>query len=234
MGKLPIFSMSLTTIANKVRGVRPDVTVAFLCLLVLAAAGCTQRSPATVNSGPYEGTTLNREAPDFHLRDQDGSSVRLANFRGSVVVLTFMDSQCEEICPLTSVHLRQAHASLAPAQAESVVFLAVNVNTEANRIEDVQAAMEKWRLGEITNFHFLTGSESELTPVWEAYDVTVYPAPEEDGELIHTPGVFLIDRRARTRWYVSSPFDEQGNTAEGFATLSDLLVKRIRELLREG
>lgn len=216
------------------RSVRPGIAFALVFMLGLVAAGCAQRSPAAVHSGPYEGTSLQGQAPDFRLVDQNGSLVRLADSRGKVVVLTFMDSQCQEICPLTSVQLRQAHASLEPAEIEQVVFLAVNVNAEANRVEDMQAAMEEWRLGEISNFRFLTGSEPELAPVWEAYGVTVYPAPEETGELGYTPGVFLIDRQGRMRWYVSSPFDEQGNPEEGFAPLSDLLVKRIRELLREG
>lgn len=207
---------------------------AVISALLVTLSACSPQFPASVDSGPYEGTTLSGEAPDFRLRDQGGASVQLSDFLGQVVVLAFMDSECQEICPLTSVQLRQTHASLAHADAQSVMFLVVNVNPSANRIEDVQAAMKKWRLDEISNFHFLTGKESELVPVWEAYNVTVYAAPDEAGELVHTPGVFLIDRQGQLRWYVSSPFDEQGNTENGFAPLRELLVKQVRDLLQEG
>lgn len=211
----------------------PGMAWVLALILGMTIAGCAQLTTATVHSGPYEGTPLQGQAPGLRLVDQTGASVQLTDFLGRVVVLTFMDSKCQEVCPLTSVHIRQAHGSLAPGEVEQVVFLAVNVNAEANRVEDVQEATKGWRLGEISSFRFLTGSGAELTPVWEAYGVSVLTSPDETGELVHTPGVFLIDHQGALRWYLSSPFDEAGNPEEGLVPLGDLLVKRTRELLRE-
>ena len=42
------------------------------------------------NSSVYEGTELTEEASDFQLTDQNNSSVNLSDFRGKVVVLTFL------------------------------------------------------------------------------------------------------------------------------------------------
>ena len=212
----------------------PLTGVAMLSLagLTVSTTGCRGQAAAIVRSGPYEGTPLQGQAADFQLVDHQGAMVRLSEFRGKAVALTFMDSQCQEVCPLTAVHLRTAAQELG-SEAGSVVFLGVNVNAEANSVEDVLATTEQWRLDEIGSWHFMTGSEQELSPIWEGYDVTVYPAPEGGGELVHTPGVFLIDQSGELRRYISTPFDDQG-TAQWTAPLSELLVNYIRELLREG
>jgi len=195
-----------------------------------ALGGCQPQGTPAALSAPYEGTELGNPAPDFELLDHQAASIALADLRGQVVVLTFMDSQCLEVCPLTAVHLRSAYRQLG-SEAGSVVFVGINVNVEANTVGDVLATTQNWRLDEIGSWHFLTGTEDQLRPIWEAYDVTVYPAPEGEGELVHTPGVFLIDQSGVMRWYVSTPFDDLGTPA-WTQPLSELLVKHIGELLR--
>lgn len=198
--------------------------------IVLATLIYRGRSPSVAVSNVYQGTALDGPAPDFRLVDQNGKNVALSDFLGRVVVLTFMDSQCQESCPLTASHLRTAYQTLGSDAA--VTFIGVNVNVQANRVADVMATTQRWRLNEMPAWHFLTGSQAELELVWKAYHVAVYP-PSPGGELIHTPGVYLIDQRGQQRWYVSTPFDETGASV-GIAPLSDLLVQHIRALLHEG
>ena len=202
-----------------------------LCISAWLLAACMSQSAPPDSSRVYEGTALDGPAPDFRLIDQNGANVALSDFRGRVVVLAFLDSQCKEVCPLTAVHLRTAHQMLGD-DAASVVFIGVNVNVEANTVTDVKATTTKWRLGEIPAWHFfLTGSAEELEPVWKVYNISVIPGSEEQ-ELQHTSGIFLIDPTGQKRWYVSTPFDQVG-TPQWTAPLSELLVKHIRELLRE-
>jgi cytochrome oxidase Cu insertion factor (SCO1/SenC/PrrC family) len=59
-------------------------------------------STSFINSDSYEGTELSGKAPDFRLMDQHGDLVSLSDFKGKVVVLTFFDSQCQDVCPLTA------------------------------------------------------------------------------------------------------------------------------------
>lgn len=217
----------MTVIFDRKSAHFPGALFLFL-LLSLALSGCANR-PGSPDSGEYRGAVLNSPATDFHLIDQAGVRVSLSDFAGRVVVLTFFDSQCEDTCPLTAVHLRTAYEQLGE-QADSVAFLGVNVNLEANQPEDVMATTKKWRLDEISTWHFLTGSAQELEPIWKAHDVAVIP--QEGGEILHTPGVFLIDQNGEKRWYISTPFDEAGSP-QTTAPLSELLVERIRELLNE-
>ena len=111
---------------------------------------------------PYEGTEISGEAPEFQLTDQNGSVISLSDFRGKIVVLTFMDSKCKETCPLTAAQFRQAYRQFDQNGATQIVFTGVNVNAEANKVSDVSEITQTWHLEEIPSWHFLTGSREEL------------------------------------------------------------------------
>ena len=181
---------------------------------------------------PYEGTEISGEAPDFRLTDQNGSYASLSDFRGKVVVLTFMDSQCKDTCPITGAHFRQAYGQLDQNEAKQAVFLGVNVNVEANSVADVLETTRAWHLDEIPNWHFLTSEAEVLAPVWKDYGIATQPMPDGSA-IMHTPGVFIIDSSGQKRWYVSTVIPGAGNT-ELTLSLSELLVNHIREILRDG
>lgn len=204
--------------------------------MVLAAGGTAVLARSWYHSHPaarelpqtYQGTSLDAPAPDFRLTDQRGDREALSNFRGKVVVLAFLDSRCEDICPLTAKQLLKAHDYLG-RQADSVVFLGVNVNSEARAVADVAAATRKWGLTAIPSWHFLTGTPQALKPVWKAYSIVVEPSPDKKGEILHTPGVYLIDPSGRERWYISVPTAESGWRGPA---LSAILQERIEQILR--
>ncbi len=180
----------------------------------------------------YQGTELSGEAPGFQLTDQKGSLINLSDFRGKVVILTFMDSTCKDTCPLTAAQFRQAYRQFNQNETSHVAFIGVNVNVEANQVEDVADITKTWHLEEIPSWHFLTGSRKELETVWKDYGVAVVPSADGN-EIMHTPGVFLIDPSGQKRWYVSTPYSAEGN-ANWTLPLSDLLVTHVREILSES
>jgi protein SCO1/2 len=202
----------------------------FILVIILAVAAYFSRTLAPVASYNYQGSRLNEPAPAFQLVDHNGARLALSDYRGQVVALTFFDSQCADVCPLTALHLRTAYQTLGVDAA--VTFIGVNVNLQANHVADVLAATQHWRLDEVPTWHFLTGSRAELEPVWRDYNVGVDKT--DSGDLMHSPGVYLIDRTGQKRWYVSVPFAETGAVEEGFAPLSELLVQHIQELLSES
>ena len=177
----------------------------------------------------YAGTELQGPAPDFTLTDQNGQPVSLSDFHEKFVVLTFLDPNCTDICPLTTLQFAQAQAELNDDLADRVIYLAINVNAEHASVDRVAEASRKWRSKELAHWHFLTGSPEALRQVWEDYGVVVKPDPNKSGEVTHTPGVYLIDPDGQRRWYVSTPL----SSAEWDAIdlpLADLLAERIRDL----
>jgi len=182
------------------------------------------------NTQRYEGTELSGEASDFQLTDQNGTVMSLSDFQGKVVVLTFMDSKCTDTCPLTAADFREAYRQLNQDEAKQVVFLGVNVNVEANTVADILESTQAWRLDEIPSWHFLTGSQDTLEPVWKDYGVSASHSPDGHS-IMHTPGTFLIDLYGQKRWYISTPFSEEG-VRDLTLPLSELLLKHIREILQ--
>ena len=189
--------------------------------------------PSALDSAStYEGTELTGTAPDFRLMDQNGGFVNSSDFRGKVVVLTFMDSQCKDTCPITGAHFREAYGQLDQNEAKQVVFLGVNVNVEANAVADVLETTQTWHMDGIPSWHFLTGDAEVLMPVWIDYGVAAQPMPDGSA-IMHTPGVFIIDSSGQKRWYVSTVASGEGNI-KSILPLSDLLVKHIREVLSQN
>ncbi len=140
------------------------------------------------------GARLDVIAPDFALRDQLGRATSLGQFRGDVVVLTFVDPECTEICPLTTQSMVDAVRRLPPAQAARVQLLGIDANPNKTRIADVAAYTSAHDL--TGRWRFLTGSKQTLEDVWHRYNVYVDAVR---GNIEHDPIVFLIDGTGRER-----------------------------------
>lgn len=188
------------------------------------------------NTKTYQGVEFNEPAIDFQLNDQHGNSIRLSDFHGKIVILTFMDTQCVDTCPITAHHFIQTYQELNDKQKEQVVFLGVNVNSQTASIDDINSMTIAWGLNQIPQWHFLTGNTSLLEPVWKAYNVSVTPRTTDHQtahtQLVHTPGTYIIDGLGQIRWYVSTPYNT--SNAEWIPPLYEILIKHIKALSQES
>ena len=126
---------------------------------------------------------------DFRLRDQDGRAVSLRDFRGDVVVLTFLYTTCRDTCPLTATQIRGALDNLG----QDVPALAVSVDPANDTPERARRFLFKRGLAK-DRMRFLLGSRAQLQPIWKAYGI------RPQGEAFdHSAYVLLIDRRGRQR-----------------------------------
>lgn len=212
-------------------------------LLAVLSAATLRWGPALARSGDpahhvsedanYLGTALDAAvAADFRLVDQRGQGTGLADFRDKAIALAFLDPRCTDACPLTAFHFRQVAERLGD-RADSLVFLAINVNKDAASVEEVAEATRKWGNAEMLNWHFLTGTEQQLRPVWDAFHVVAEGGPKahKPEEQLHTPGVFLLDGARRKRWYVSIPL----NAVEWSGpSLSEVLIRRLHQVIEEA
>jgi cytochrome oxidase Cu insertion factor (SCO1/SenC/PrrC family) len=135
------------------------------------------------------------KAPGFVLRDAQGRLTSLAQFHGKVVALTFLDPECQQICPLTTETMRRAVAALGPAAAGRVQMLGVNVNAADSRPAALDAYTRAHGLS-AANWRFLTGTPQQLQRVWRDYNIHVALVA---GDIQHEAEVILIDPEGRER-----------------------------------
>jgi cytochrome oxidase Cu insertion factor (SCO1/SenC/PrrC family) len=149
-------------------------------------------SAAEMNPNLDPGSSLGGQpAPDIALLNQFGQPMSLSQFRGKVVVLSFQDSKCTTICPLTAQSMLEAKQLLGPAGSQ-VQLLGVDANPGATSVADVLAYSRAHGL--VNQWDFLTGSLVQLKAAWSAYHIAVQI---EQGQIDHTPALFVIDQRGR-------------------------------------
>lgn len=141
------------------------------------------------------GVTLHRVAPNFTLVNQDGHPTSLRQYRGQVVILSFIDSRCTTVCPLTAVVLRNVRQDLG-AYRRDVQLVAVNANPVATSPADVR----QWSLQHhmLHQWQFLTGSAAALKAVWAQYYVSSQVL--KGGVVQHIPAVIVIGPHGHERW----------------------------------
>jgi protein SCO1 len=168
--------------------------------LVIVLAGTGGRAESTAFAGSVRPAIPPK---DFRLRDQDGRAVSLRDYRGSVVVLTFMYTTCRDTCPLTATQIRGAMDDLG----EDVPALAVSVDPVNDTPERARQFLFKRGLAR-DRMRFLLGTRAQLQPVWKAYGIR-----PQGKAFDHSAYVLLIDRRGRQR----IGFPVQQLTPEGLA-----------------
>lgn len=179
------------------------IVVAGAAFVVAAAAFGGLLAARTTNSsrtggswpplGLYRGSNppAGIHAPDFTLRDYRGTTVRMANLRGRIVVTTFVDSACRESCPIILARLSRGLRMLDAATRRQVVALAITVNPEVDTPAHVRRFLrERGALGQID---YLIGTVSKLRPVWRDYGIV--PAVDTGNSDIHSADVRVFDVR---------------------------------------
>jgi len=144
---------------------------------------------------PLAGTELGAtDAPDFTLTDGiSGRAITLSAQRGQVVALTFLYTTCPDVCPLTATRFRAAQAELG-GDARRVTFIAVSVDPDGDTPKAVQDFSTAHGLS--SNWYYLVGGRTQLSPVWAAYGIGVQAGSTT---VTHNDAVYLIDARGRER-----------------------------------
>src|SRR5580658_2653112 len=180
-----------------------------------AATGMAgQNVAAEMNPNLDLGTSLGgQRAPDFRLLNQFGQPMSLSQFRGKVVVLSFEDSECTTVCPLTAQSMLDAKQLLGAA-GNQVQLLGVDANPDATSVADVRAYSTAHSM--VNRWDFLTGSLPQLKATWSAYHIAV---EVEQGQIDHTPALYVIDQRGREQevYLTAMAYSSIGQSAQVLA-----------------
>lgn len=169
--------------------------IVFASLVIVGSAGvivfAKPESAAQTHADGFAGSLPPEgiDVRDFSLRDQDGRAASLGEYRGKVVVLTFMYSTCQDTCPVTATTIRGALNQVG----HDVPTLAISVDP-AN---DTRDTAERFLLKEGLSsgrMRFLLGSRAQLAPIWKSYGIK----PQGKG-FEHSAYVLVLDKVGRER-----------------------------------
>jgi protein SCO1 len=153
-----------------------------------------ERQEGPFRAGPLPDGLDRKPAPGFRLVDARGGTLDSRSLRGRPYLLTFLFTDCRDVCPLIGREIGEALRLLGPRATEAAA-VAITVDPEGDTRPAVRAWLRKHSLP--ANFHYLVGSRRRLEPVWRAY----YAAPQPPGteESRHTASIWVIDARGRLR-----------------------------------
>ena len=198
--------------------------VATAALVLVALAGRDDGPIAIVpeREGPFRGNPLpdgivDEPAPDFRHADARGGELDTRSLAGTPYAVTFLYTECPDVCPLIGQEIGQA-LELLGGRSDDVAIVAVSVDPRGDTPEAVRAWLDRHDLPE--NFHYLIGSEEELKPTWDSY----YAAPQTPGdpESSHSASIWMIDAegRIRTKFSAGGPVPP-ADIAHDFEVLLD-------------
>jgi protein SCO1/2 len=174
-------------------------------------------TPTTPN-GPQLGSSMSSfldlkeigraQAPTFTLHDQSDRKWSLTSARGRVVVLTFYNRNCNDICPVLGAEIDQARTLLGNS-AGKVDFIVVNTDPNHFGVTALPPALNVPHLLGSTEVKFLTGALSQLKPVWVDYGVQIKVGIKAS-EVAHNNVMYFIDPSGRLRSQVT-PFGNENN-----------------------
>src|SRR5450755_1336483 len=155
-------------------------------------AASNQSSAAAANPNLDLGTPLGgKPLPDVRLDNQFGQPVSLSQFRGKVLLIGFVDSECMTVCPLTTLAMLEAKQMLG-AVGDHVQLLGIDANPDAIKLSDVMGYSRAHNM--VNRWDFLTGSLAQLKASWKAFNIY---ARIDSGQVDHTPALYVIDARGR-------------------------------------
>ena len=186
-----------------VRKVGDDFGDAMLDEIVVTAQARPDYKPAVQYHVPAAGDAV----PDFKLLNENGRTIYLSQFKGRVVLLTFIYTRCPlaDYCPRMNKNFAEIERSLEadPRLDKATHLLSVSFDPKF----DTPAILKSYggiytgaTKEKFAHWDFAAPPEGELGAMEEFFDVGVTPG--ESGTLNHSLSTAVIGKDGKVRaWY---------------------------------
>lgn len=158
-----------------------------------------------------------KKAFNFLLINQNNKETRLEDFKGKLVLVGFIYTNCPDVCGVLTMHYRTIQRKFLDKINKDLALVLITTDPKRDTPERIDA----YTKGFDGKWSFLTGNEPQLKEVWEEYRVFVKEKKEAD-LVYHSYMVALIDREGFIRYrYV------------GLVDPEEVIIKDIQQLLSE-
>ena len=180
---------------SKLKNSRFGALVVVLIALLPVALAAHVPSPAKTD--PTRRVAVNIKAPRFTLIDQDGKSFISENrLRGKVVAINFIYTTCSDVCPLFTVEFARLQRALKIQSRQDFFLVSITTDPEIDSPKVLKAYAQRFD-ADFQNWAFLTGNESQMQEVWQAFGVKVIRKGR--GLIQHSSLTTLIDAQSARR-----------------------------------
>jgi protein SCO1/2 len=154
----------------------------------------SQGDPITGSESTGSMPAIGESVPDFRLLNQDNKPIRLAQYRGRNLLLTFIYTRCPipEFCPRTSMKFSEVYKGLKPigSNAPAPHLLTVSFDPEHDKPEVLREYAGRFmRPPDFAQWEFATGSEDQIKEITGYFGLTYRP---ESGQITHNLVTALI------------------------------------------
>jgi protein SCO1/2 len=175
-------------------------------IALIAIGGNPQTTSAQAKQADYRAEGLLSPvtpAPPLALHNYLGQPVNIDSYRGKAVLVTFLYTNCPDVCPLIASNLRVAQNLMGSKVAAKAQIIAVSVDPHGDTPKAVAAFLA--RHGMTGRMQYLTGSAHELARVWQAWGVGSERDASQPQFINHTGIIYGITGSGkRTTVYASS------------------------------
>lgn len=140
------------------------------------------------------GTPFNFDGPrktpkfDFDLTDQNGQPVKMADFKGKVLIVNFIYTRCPGPCPAQTSQMAAMRAAMTPDQRAKIAVVSITLDPAYDTPQRLQAFAA--RRG--ADWPFLGGAPEKVNAVKEGF--LMESGPGRTQPIDHWVGVYLFNQ----------------------------------------
>jgi protein SCO1/2 len=173
----------------------------------------TATTTATTTADPvadveeYSGGTVSpvTAAPELGLHTWNGKDVRIGDYRGQAVLVTFVYTNCPDVCPLIVDNLVRVEERLGP-DGKRLQIVLVSVDPERDTPQAVKRFLTRHRAhGRVD---YLIGSRRQLEGAWARWGIAAHVDKANPNLVEHSGVIWGVDPKGRrVTFYPASGFD---------------------------
>jgi protein SCO1 len=140
------------------------ITVALLMLMMSASI-----KAETAPQPSYSRSIHSYKVPSVNVVTQEGRKTQLSAVldHGGPVIVNFIFTTCNAICPIMTAILSKVHATIGPS-SPNLRFVSISIDPEHDTPAMLAEYAKKFKAG--SNWQFLTGELAELQLIQRAFD----------------------------------------------------------------
>jgi protein SCO1 len=169
------------------------VVIAGGVAILTIGSGGSKAATAKAHAADFEAAGLltpARPAPPLALHNYLGQPVNIDSYRGKAVLVTFLYTNCPDICPLITSNLRVVQNLLGRARSAKMQIIAVSVDPRGDTPKAVATFLARHEM--TGRMQYLIGTPKELVPVWQAWGVGSARDAEQPQFINHTGIVYGV------------------------------------------